>query len=310
MSPKGVSTPTISVITPVFNRSHMIADTIKTVQAQTFGNFEMIIVDDCSSDPIEEVIGVIAKDDPRIRLVKRQTNGGPSGARNTGVEAARGDFIAFLDSDDLWEPTKLDAQLNAVRDCSDPKLVFCVTKTRVIYGGGRADDFLPRRTMEQTESFGSFLYVSNQFAQCSSYFLSTELARQISFDESLRQYEDHLYFLAAGGAGASYVLVDEPLVTWHNDARADRMGLSDSTERGKAFLDHSGQLLTEAESIAFQLRCLGPALAAHDKREALSLVAKAIRHSEIPKEAWVKVLLTGIIGSGNYDRLRSLLSRG
>lgn len=300
--------PKISIITPVFNRAHLIADTVATVQAQTCTDFEMIIVDDCSTDDIEAVVEDIAREDQRIRLVRRETNGGPSGARNTGVMDARGDYIAFLDSDDLWLPKKLEAQLLAASESDDSSNVFCVTQTRVVHGGGRADEIQPSRGVEAGERWANFLYVANQFAQCSSYFLSVELAKKISFDESLRQYEDHLYFLAAGGEGAIYTLVNEPLVVWHNDDRPGRMGSSDSIERGKAFMATAGDLLNEAESIAFQLRCLGPTLAEKDRLGAMSLVAKAAFQKGIPKEAWAKLLLSGAIGRKNYERLRTKMS--
>ena len=302
--------PKISIVTPVFNRAHVIGHAIETVQAQTVSDWEMIIVDDCSTDEIKAAIAPISAADPRIRLIRRETNGGPSGARNTGVDAASGDFIAFLDSDDHWAPEKLDQQLAAVESLPDQSAAFCVTKTNVVYGDGRGDQVLPERGVTEGERWGTFLYVANQFAQCSSFFLSAALAARISFDETLRQYEDHLYFLAAGGAGGQYVLVDAPLVTWQNDARADRMGATDSTERGAAFLARAGALLTETEALAFQVRCLGPTLAHQSRGKALRLAMKARTDAGLPREAWVKLMAQGLIGPGGYNRLRSLLSRG
>lgn len=308
MTQPGDVSPKISIITPVFNRAHLIEETVKTVQAQTCSDFEMIIVDDCSTDAIDEVVKEISDADPRIRLIRRKSNGGPSGARNTGVAEAKGKYIAFLDSDDLWLPSKLDAQLTAAEASSEPDNCFCVTQTRVVHGGGRADDIQPTRGIEPGERWASFLYVSNNFAQCSSFFLSRKVAQSISFDETLRQYEDHLYFLAVGGAGADYILINEPLVVWHNDERSDRMGLADSTERGAAFLSKAGDLMNEAEAIAFQLRCLGPSMVSQDRRGAFALIAKAARKKEIPREAWAKLLLSGLIGRKNYEKLRAKMS--
>jgi len=102
----------VSIITPAFRAGRFIANTIKSVQAQTYSNWEMVIVDDCSPDDTCEVIERAAIDDPRIRLIRRkQSSGGPARVRNTALEAANGRWIAFLDSDDLWFPEKLKKQI-------------------------------------------------------------------------------------------------------------------------------------------------------------------------------------------------------
>lgn len=102
----------VSIITPAFRAGRFIADTIKSVQAQTYQNWEMIIVDDCSPDDTCEIVERAAVDDVRIRLIKHKVNGGvPAHARNTALDAANGRWIAFLDSDDLWLPDKLKRQV-------------------------------------------------------------------------------------------------------------------------------------------------------------------------------------------------------
>lgn len=93
----------ISVIVPSFNYGHLVADTIASIQGQTYGNWEMIIVDDGSSDNTEAIVNERMAADPRIRFFK-QANAGPSAARNLALREAKGDFIQFLDADDLLEP--------------------------------------------------------------------------------------------------------------------------------------------------------------------------------------------------------------
>jgi teichuronic acid biosynthesis glycosyltransferase TuaG len=102
----------ISIITPSYNSSKFIPDTLNSVLAQTYQNWEMIIVDDVSNDNSIEVIEEYLKKDSRIKLVQLKNNSGAAVARNTAINAAEGRFIAFLDSDDLWMPTKLEKQLN------------------------------------------------------------------------------------------------------------------------------------------------------------------------------------------------------
>jgi len=91
--------PFFSTVTPVYNRANLIRPTLDSILKQSFEDFEVILVDDGSDDHTVDVIR--GYDDDRIRLIE-QENAGPGAARNTGVEAARGEYVAFLDSDDLW----------------------------------------------------------------------------------------------------------------------------------------------------------------------------------------------------------------
>jgi teichuronic acid biosynthesis glycosyltransferase TuaG len=102
--------PTVSVITPAFNAARFMRETIKSVQAQTLTDWEMIVVDDCSTDNTKDVVEEQARKDPRIRLIRMDSNSRQALARNKGIREARGKYIAFLDSDDLWFPEKLAMQ--------------------------------------------------------------------------------------------------------------------------------------------------------------------------------------------------------
>ncbi|MDY7218788.1 glycosyltransferase family 2 protein [Denitrificimonas sp. JX-1] len=104
--------PSVSIITPSYNSSSFILQTLRSVTTQTFNNWEVIIVDDCSSDSSAEVIQQYASQDPRIKFIQLEKNSGASIARNTAIEVATGRFIAFLDSDDLWHPEKLEKQIS------------------------------------------------------------------------------------------------------------------------------------------------------------------------------------------------------
>lgn len=101
----------VSVITPAWKAEPFIRATIDSVKAQTYPQWEMIVVDDCSPDNTFGIVTEIARTDPRVRLVRHERNGGPALARNTGVAAARGRWLAMLDGDDQWLPQKLEKQL-------------------------------------------------------------------------------------------------------------------------------------------------------------------------------------------------------
>ena len=101
----------VSVIMPTYNCRRFIGRSIKSVQAQTYENWELIIVDDCSDDDTIGLVTKLLEKDARIKLFKNESNSGAAVSRNTALCHAKGRWIAFLDSDDLWEPTKLERQI-------------------------------------------------------------------------------------------------------------------------------------------------------------------------------------------------------
>ncbi|HOD27262.1 MAG: glycosyltransferase family 2 protein [Bacteroidales bacterium] len=107
----------ISIITPCYNSVDFISQTIDSVIAQTYTDWEMIIVDDNSKDNSPEIIQAYCRKDPRIKYIRTERpSGSPTLPRNIGLKHARGRFIAFLDSDDMWLPTKLEEQLKLFRE--------------------------------------------------------------------------------------------------------------------------------------------------------------------------------------------------
>jgi len=111
-----METPLVSIITPSFNSEKFIADTIRSVQNQTHQNWEMIIVDDCSTDRTMSIIEQFVANDNRIRSFQLDNNSGAGIARESALSRADGDYIAFLDADDLWAPLKLEKQLQFLKD--------------------------------------------------------------------------------------------------------------------------------------------------------------------------------------------------
>src|SRR5215471_14162103 len=104
--------PKVSVILPTFNRARFLPDALESIFVQGLPNVQVVVVDDGSTDDTEEVVAAYGK---RVQYV-RQENGGPAAARNTGLSLAKGSFISFLDSDDIWLPGKMNAELSAFED--------------------------------------------------------------------------------------------------------------------------------------------------------------------------------------------------
>ncbi len=106
----------VSIVTPSYNCAEFIGQTIESIQAQTYKNWELLITDDCSSDNSREIIRQYAAKDPRIRLLQLDRNSGAGAARNNSIREAKGRFIAFCDSDDRWYPDKLEKQIGFMTD--------------------------------------------------------------------------------------------------------------------------------------------------------------------------------------------------
>ncbi|WP_214710808.1 glycosyltransferase family 2 protein [Exiguobacterium sp. s55] len=102
----------VSVIMPTYNSEEFITDSINSVINQTYEKWELIIVDDCSKDKTVEIVEKIISIDSRIKLIRLATNKGAANARNSGIQLAAGEYIAFLDSDDIWMENKLDLQIS------------------------------------------------------------------------------------------------------------------------------------------------------------------------------------------------------
>lgn len=124
----------ISIVTPTYNCEKYIMNTIESVKNQTYENWEMIIVDDCSSDETCRIVENEAEKDSRIRLLRQETNSGAGAARTRSMRESHGRFIAYLDADDIWKPNKLE---NQVRFMLDHGYGFSCTSYEVIDDDGK-----------------------------------------------------------------------------------------------------------------------------------------------------------------------------
>lgn len=136
----------VSVITPVYKAEDYLKDTIDSVLNQTFTDWEMLLVDDQSPDRSADIIRDYAAKDDRIKLIQLQENSGAAVARNKGLEAAQGRYIAFIDADDVWLPHKLETQLNFMKEQNE---AFTYTQYQMVNDDGqvlkKVDKDLPQR---------------------------------------------------------------------------------------------------------------------------------------------------------------------
>jgi glycosyltransferase involved in cell wall biosynthesis len=205
-----MAAPSVSVVIPTYNRAHSIARAIDSVLAQTFPNIELIVVDDGSHD---ETAAVLARYGDRICLI-RQENRGVSSARNRGIRAAHGNWIAFLDSDDEWRPTKIALQVACLE-----KKAMKVCFTRCLAGNGESipdvDEFLPAARDSDIYCFEDAVDLIcdlKYHPQVQSMIVEKQLLEKAGlFDESLYAAEDtRLIYNLSFLSGFAYI--DLPLV--------------------------------------------------------------------------------------------------
>jgi teichuronic acid biosynthesis glycosyltransferase TuaG len=141
----------ISIITPSYNSAKFIGETIKSVRKQTYQDWEMLIVDDCSTDNSKDIIKEYSDNDARIKLIALEKNVGAAEARNIALRKAKGRYIAFLDSDDLWLPEKLNKQLAFMKKT---KIDFSFTAYNRISESGKYINTIP---VPKTIDYHNFL---------------------------------------------------------------------------------------------------------------------------------------------------------
>ncbi len=139
------SDPFVSVIMPVYNGERYIEQSIRSVIMQTYSNWELIVIDDFSSDSTAEIVKALCKEDKRVRYVKNSQNIGTAKTRNRGLDLCKGDFVALLDSDDIWYPEKLEKQL-ALAESTEADIVYCSYGIIDEYGEKLCNDFIVPET--------------------------------------------------------------------------------------------------------------------------------------------------------------------
>lgn len=211
MNPADQQTPLVSVVIPTFNQEKTITSALDSVLSQTYKNIETIVVDDGSTDKTIAVVEAIK--DLRIRYIQHAKNRGASAARNTGIQKSNGEYIAFLDSDDEWLPTKLEKQMMVFADSSDRNLgcVFSYGYTKdetrnIQY----IQKFSEKRFNDKTSTLKYFLEGKGINA-CSNILIKKTVTEHCGvFDEKLKNLEDPEFLIRAAQHYA-FQYVDEPL---------------------------------------------------------------------------------------------------
>ena len=198
------SFPLVSVIMPAYNAAATIAESIESVLYQTYQNWELIVVNDASTDSTLDVIALFADADSRVCVYTNQCNSGIASTRNIAMEKAKGEYIAFLDSDDVWQPQKLDKQLYYMMD---KNAVISYTATSYMDAGGQMSDYIlqavPKLEYEQL--------LRKNLMSCSSVMVRSDLMSPFPVGF---MHEDYAVWLRIVKKKGQAFGLDEPLLVY------------------------------------------------------------------------------------------------
>jgi glycosyltransferase involved in cell wall biosynthesis len=295
--------PTVSVIIPAFNSALFVEDAIRSVLAQTMQNFEIVIVDDGSTDNTADVVKALASE--RVRYICK-TNQGPSAARNVGIRHALGEYVAFLDSDDRWLPRKLEAQLDRFKERPESGLIHCTAKIEDFNGN------VQRQQNATLEGHAlDTLLMGNQIVTSSVMVPKYIFDNARKFDESISRGEDWDLWMNISAAFpiasvieplTIYTLVPGSLMKNTNLFRADSLKVLE-----KAFTSYAAHRTHLRQKAIAQVHfgagvCFGTSGNCSESRKAL---IHALRLDPFIMGVYWRLLLT-ILGSKVNRALRQI----
>lgn len=205
--------PIISVIIPAYNAQRTILETIQSLQQQTFSDFEIVVINDGSTDGTVELLKQIAE--PRLKVFSYE-NGGLPVARNRGIDRATGDYITFIDADDLWTPDKLESQLTALQQNPQAGVAYSWTafineKSEVLYAWEPIyyqGNVYPQLLVKNFISSGSNILVRREFIEAAG-----------RFDPTLKSAEDWDYYIRLAAA-CQFVLVPQYQILYRRSSQS------------------------------------------------------------------------------------------
>lgn len=244
-------TPLFSIIIPVYNRAAAVQLCLESVRQQTIRNFECLVIDDGSDDGATLELVVRGLADSRFIYMRRE-NGGGGAARNTGVDAATGAYVAFLDSDDAFVPRKLE-RVAAHLD-GDPLRAW-YSKVAVNRGGQRRW-VRPSRGIRAGEDVAEYLFFSNQIISTITIVLATETARLVRFDPDLRKGQDLDFCVRLARHGVHFTMIPEPLAIWNDVTEIGRTSRTRGARQPTEWLHHNAHRLSRRAVAGYKANVL------------------------------------------------------
>lgn len=295
-----------SVVIPVYNRASVISETLDSIKSQSYSNFEVIIVDDCSSDS-EQLQSVLEcyQQYFAIRYIRHHENLHGAAARNTGINAAKGDYVALLDSDDLWVKNKLEVCAHYFLENPDVDIVT----SQILTTEHGKQITAPKFPRSPGVSVADYLLYQLGSMQTSSMVIRRDVAQRVLFDPSLKRFQDYDFAIALDLANCRYGYIEQPLVVMTENDQGNRISNSTNLEPLIIWMKKIKPLTSvrayETFKVIRYVRCL---IANHKRIDALRelLCVRTIIHSR--KKVWLKMFAASLTPSA-FHRLVLRLKR-
>ena len=243
--------PLVSVIIPTYNREEQIAKAVTSVLNQTYPNFEIIIVDDASTDQTVSVAKSIK--DPRIDIVVLPTNTGGTLPRNIGMERSKGEYIALLDSDDLWECQKLEKQLNFIKDVGKERFL-CFTD--LILFDRENEELKANTNLLLAQDIMDYIFIDDNCVQTSSFLFPNWLGNEVRFDTNVKKHQDWDFCLRLREAQTKFYHLQESLVRHNIENIAGKITDNNQYQQSIQWGEKVEIYLSKDAFLAFQVRVL------------------------------------------------------
>lgn len=305
--------PLVSVVIPIYNRGDLLVRAIDSVLKQSYQNLEIIAIDDCSQEDIAGAIATIQ--DSRLRYHRHTSNLGGSAARNTGIKMAQGEYIAFLDSDDVWLPNKLELQLKAIQSLMGERNnhsnnVVCYSKFQKYSTVFYQPSVLPPRGKKPTETVADYLWLHSGEMLTSTLLVSRSLAVANLFQINLAKHQDLDFVLRLDLNQAEFIFVPQILTIWYNESRGDRVSRIDNYRISQAWIEGYRERISELAYLGFLLKEVAPKMLKDPSRiaEAKKLLNRGLFKGIISPFFWLFLMLQQTIPKQYQNYLKTLIA--
>lgn len=288
--------PLVSVIIPTYNRAHLLGRAIGSVLSQTYQDFELIVVDDASTDGTENIVNKFS--DLRIRYIRHERNMGGSTARNTGIREAHGQFIAFQDSDDEWLWGKLKKQIETFDSCNhDVGVVY----TGFLRWECQSAVYIPGLQIQTKEGDISEQILSGNFVSTQTLMVRKGVLEEAGFfDEQLPRFQDWELVIRLAQV-CHFKCIDEPLVLVYstpNNITSDNVSGLIALE--KIFNKHYLLLNNQPKILSFFLYAIGHQKCLYENvKDGRSFFVKSLKTDLLNIKAYIAWGIS-LFGKGIY----------
>jgi glycosyltransferase involved in cell wall biosynthesis len=306
------SLPLVSVVIPTRNRPHLVKRAVESALAQTLQAIEVVVIIDGPDPLTAATLSTIT--DVRLLVCHQALSLGGGGARNAGVAAARGVWVAFLDDDDEWLPEKLERQLALAESSAYP---WPVVSCRLTGHTPKGQYIWPRRLLGADEPVSEYLLARNTLfhgegmIQTSTLFFKREMFAKIPFTADLKRHQEWDWLIqVAAEPGVGFEFVDASLVIWYAEEQRTSVSNKSHWQYSLDWIQRQQHLVTPRAYAGFLMTVVGAAAAREGDRQAFwILLRESVRVGKPKSIDWLLYLSMWLVPQEQRRKLRALLMR-